>query len=229
MVSRSTGTLRRIVPAVAVSLSALLVGCSAGQVTQTDSIEPAVNGNRGDVGDIALRDTLLAYPESGDYREDDDAPLVLTIVNTGDAADELVSVSSPAAREVELIGDPSLPGRTSLHVVVPDESTETTESSAPSDTSTPETSESSETDATDPSAPPSASESPSATESAELETEIGRMSIVLTGLVQDLPPGRNVPVTFVFANAGQITVNLPIATPTTSRPDPTDDGEDSGH
>jgi copper(I)-binding protein len=245
MVSRTTGPLRKIVPAVAVGLTALLVGCGAGQVTQTDSIAPAVNGNRGDVGDIALRDVMLAYPESGEYNAEDDVPLVLTIVNTGDTADELVSVSSPAAYDVELSGNASLPGRSSLRVVVPDESAQTTGAApSPTDTSIPEES------ITDPSppaetgnesaAPPPASDEPptlgGTPDSEVTETpattpldEVGVMSVVLTRLVQDLGMGRNVPVTFVFAEAGEITIEVPIATPATARQDPPETGEDSGH
>lgn len=253
MLSRSTGPLRKIVPAVAAGLAALLVGCSSGQVTQTDTMPPAVNGNYGDVGDIALRDVMLAYPESGEYREGDDAPLVLTIVNTGSEDDELVSVSSPAARDVELIGNTRIPGRTSLQVIVPDESAET---SQPTTTETTETetettgttipeesitepSPPAETGEESPAPPPDSEEPPTLSDTADSEAtetpttspleEVGTMSIVLTGLVQDLPLGRNIPVTFVFANAGQITINLPVASPATARQDPPDTGDDSGH
>ena len=245
MLSRSTGPLRKIVPAVAVGLAALLVGCSSGQVTQTDSMEPAVNGNRGDVGDIALRDVVIAYPESGEYSAGDDAPLVLTIVNTGGTEDELVEVTSPAAGEVELIGNARVPGRMSLQVIVPDESAETS-SSQPTTTGTTvpeesitdpsppaETGDESAAPPPDSEEPPTLSDTPDS-EATETPTdspseEVGTMSIVLTDLVQDLPIGRNVPVTFVFANAGEITVNLPIASPATARQDPPEAEEDSGH
>jgi len=247
---RSTGPLRKILPAVAVGVVAL-AGCSVGQVTQTDSIEPAVNGNRADVGDIALRDVMVAYPENGGYEAGDDAPLLLTIVNVGGADDTLVSVSSPAATSVELVGDPAVPGRAALQVVVPDESAQPTSSQPSSQPSTqPETTESSlpESSITEPSAPadtgtPSSPESSSssseapAAESSEPQTtetelapqEVGTMSIVLTGLTADLPMGKNVPVTFVFASGGQVTVQLPIAAPATARPDPTGEEESGGH
>lgn len=227
MVSRrSTGPLRTILPAVAVGLMALgIAGCSAGQVTQTDSIEPAVNGNRGNVGDIALRDVMVAYPESGRYTAGDDAPLVLTIVNTGGTDDVLTSVTSPAATKVELLGDTSLPGRAALQVVVPDESTPSSASSATS----PETTESSlpESSITEPSAPAVTDTPTSESEPAEslpsvsgtelAPQEVGTLSIVLTGLTADLPIGKNLPVTFVFAEAGEVTINLPIGSPATAR------------
>ena len=237
MVSRrSTGPLRTLLPAVAVGLAALVVaGCSAGQVTQTDQMKPAVNGNKGDLGDVALRDVLVAYPESGSYDAGDDAPLTLTIVNVGGTDDELTAVSSPAAKEVELLGDVSLPGRAALQVVVPDESTPSSASSATS----PETTESSLPDSsiTEPSPPgetgtetsESASETTSTPEVTGTEIapqEVGTLSIVLTDLTADLPIGRNVPVTFVFAEAGEITLNLPIGAPATARPEATGSHEE---
>lgn len=207
-----------ILSAVAVGVVAL-AGCSAGQVTQTDSIEPAVNGNRADIGAVALRDVMIAYPEeAGGYDAGGAAPLVLTIVNTGDAVDELVSVSSPAASSVELAGNPTVPGRSALQVVVPDESEEPVSSQPETTTDEAEASE----------APGSETSAPETTETDPAPQELGTMSIVLTGLTADLPTGRNVPVTFVFANAGQVTVNLPIAAPATARPEPTGTEEDEG-
>lgn len=229
MVSRrSTGPLRTILPALTTGLVAGVValgiaGCSSGQVTQTDSIEPAVNGNQGNAGDMALRDVLVAYPESGSYGEGEDAPLTLTIVNTGGVDDELTSVSSPAAADVELVGRGAVPARSGLQVIIPEESTET-ESSEPPTTSAPSATQSEPSgtesaEPSEPSEPPSespssgASESPSMTPS-ETETapeDVGTMSIVLTGLTKDLPMGKNVPVTFVFAKGGEITIHVPIA------------------
>lgn len=233
--------LRKIVPAVAVGLVALLgiAGCSAGQVTQTDSIEPAVNGNKGDLGDIALRDVVIAYPEAGAYDQGDQAPLLLTIVNTDGGDDELVSVSSPAAGSVELLGDAVVAGRTRLRVIVPEEpvressapavtTTDGAESSAPGTTSSQPGSET-ETTGSETSAGSSAPETTATpTPTSEAPPEVGIMSIVLTDLVADLPIGRNVPVTFVFAEAGSITIQVPIATPATARPDPTGE-EDESH
>jgi copper(I)-binding protein len=252
MVSRWSGPLRTILPAVAVGLAALLVGCGSGQVTQTASIRPAVNGNQADVGQIALRDVMLAYPEGGQYRAGDQAPVLLSIVNTGTSDDELVSVSSPAAADVQLVGTTSLPGGTAVKVIVPEESVG--ESSAPSQTSdatgeaTPPTESSvpeeslsdpqppgdtqTGTTSSDQSAPPQTESSDSTvteTPTSLAPDEVGVLNIVLTGLVQDLPMGRNVPVTFVFAEAGSVTVQLPIATPETVRQDPPEHEAEGEH
>jgi copper(I)-binding protein len=236
MVSReTTRPLRKLVPAVAIGVSALLgiVGCSAGQVAQTAEMEPAVNGNTGQVGDLLLRDVMVAFPENGDaYAAGEDAPLLLTIANVGSADDELVGVTSPAGT-VEIVGNPKIPGQSALQVVRPGENpaASSTESSS---------AESSSSESTEPSSPES-SESPSsstgtpgssssgtpsgssATPTATPTTEesvpdvVGTISLVITGLTGDLPFGKTVPVTFEFKNAGKVTVSLPIAAPATAR------------
>ncbi|HET9118109.1 MAG TPA: hypothetical protein VFN75_08575, partial [Pseudonocardiaceae bacterium] len=44
-----------------------LVGCGAGQITQTDSQVAAVNGAYGNAGStIALRNVLIPYPSNPD-------------------------------------------------------------------------------------------------------------------------------------------------------------------
>jgi hypothetical protein len=224
MVSRrSIGPLRKILPAIAVGLVALgVAGCGSGQVTQTDSMEPAVNGNKGDLGELALRNVAIAYPENGSYDKGDDAPLLLTIVNTGGTDDELTAVSTPAAGTVEVTGDKTLPARTALQAVVPDESAasssvEPTESSAPSSSeSSAETSAPGSSGSESPE-PSSESSEPESTESAEAPDVVGMVYIQLRDLTADLPMGKNVPITFIFANAGQITISVPIDTPGTAR------------
>lgn len=239
MVSREpTGALRTILPAAALGLAGVLgvTGCSAGQVTQTDSVQPAVNGNTGQVGDISLRDVRVAYPDDGSYEPGDEVALQLTIVNDGDTATALESVSSDLSEvDAELLGNPSLPGRFGLHVVVPEEPTgnEAPETSGASETETsvtgtsvPETSGGEE--------PPSTETSGGEVTTTEQPTrpadepEVGTLSIVFTGLLVDLPIGRNVPVTFRFADGSEIEIALPIAAPTTLREEPPAD-EEGGH
>lgn len=244
MVSREpTGALRTILPAAALGLAGVLgvTGCSAGQVTQTDSVQPAVNGNTGQVGDISLRDVRMAYPEDGSYEPGDEVALLLTIVNDGDTATSLESVSSDISEEdAELLGNPSLPGRYGLHVVVPEEPTgnETAETTGSSE---PETSVTETTGTTETAPETSGTEQPPASETSSVEAtsteesappadepEVGTLSIVFTGLLVDLPIGRNVPVTFRFADGSEIEIALPIAAPTTPREEPPAD-EEGGH
>lgn len=239
MVSQSTRPLRKLVPAAAIGLSALLgiVGCGAGQVAQTAEMEPAVNGNMGQVGDLMLRDVQVAFPESGEaYTAGEDAPLTLTIVNVGGADDELVGVTSPAG-QVEIIGNARIPARTSLEVVLPadtasassePESTTTTTTT----TGTTGTSESETTGSEEPSSETSAPQMSAELTETQLPPDvIGTISLVIRQLTGDLPFGKQVPVTFEFAEAGKVTVNLPVAAPTTPRAEDRDqpEGGSEGH
>jgi copper(I)-binding protein len=89
----------RVVACCAAALA--LVGCGAGQITQTDNQVAAVDGAFGNVGNsIALRDVLLPYPQNptGTYPAGSTVPVVLTVVNQGDQPDELVAVTSPTGQ-----------------------------------------------------------------------------------------------------------------------------------
>jgi copper(I)-binding protein len=94
-----------------------LVGCSAGQITQTDSQVSAVNGANGNVGStIALRDVLIPYPSSpdGTYRAGSTVPVLLTIINQGTSADQLIGVASPAAGQAVVLGTTQIPPGTNV-------------------------------------------------------------------------------------------------------------------
>jgi hypothetical protein len=216
---QKTSQWLRLAPAaLGLGLAALLTvsGCSAGQVTQTDSMLPAVNGAIGGIGPIAIRDAKLAYPHGGSYLEGADAPLVLTIVNTGATDDELLEVSSPVAEDVELQGDQSLPARRALAVGTPGK--EVRESSSSARTTTPVTTTTLPVGSA-PGTSPSAT-APTTT-SSTARVEIGTLSIVLKGLNTEVTSGRTVQVTFVF-RTGSTTVDLPIASPISARPEPTE-------
>jgi copper(I)-binding protein len=249
MVSReTTRPLRKLVPAVAIGVSALLgvVGCGAGQVAQTAEMEPAVNGNMAEVGNLLLRDVVVAFPEDGEaYKAGDDAPLLLTIANIGTEDDELVGVTSPAGK-VEITGEARIPAQHALQVVLPEEnpgassssssksseSSESSESSASSESSV--TSGTTQTSEEPPSGAPS---SPSVTVTTTTEATapdvVGTISLVITGLTGDLPFGKTVPVTFEFRDAGKVTVSLPVGSPATARAEDRDndmvEGEGEGH
>jgi copper(I)-binding protein len=98
-----------------------LSGCGAGQVSQTATQEPAVNGTSGTVGPISLRDIHLRAAQSTDYVEPGrDAELLFVAVNgSPDVNDKLVSVTSDIGT-VSLSGDSSLPANGVLVVGEPD-------------------------------------------------------------------------------------------------------------
>jgi hypothetical protein len=102
------------------ALLATLTGCGAGQVSQTASQASAVNGYSGRAGDVEVRNAAIAYAGQADngaiYRAGQTAPLNMTLVNVGIAADRLVSVSSPVAAGGQIQGDGSIGAAQSITV-----------------------------------------------------------------------------------------------------------------
>ncbi len=100
----------RIVACCAAALA--LVGCGAGQITQTDSQVAAVDGSSIDIGDsIALRNVRLPYPQNqqGTYPSGSPVPVLVTIINQSSTTDELIAVTSPAASRALLLGTTRIP------------------------------------------------------------------------------------------------------------------------
>jgi copper(I)-binding protein len=114
--------------------AALLAGCGAGQQAQTSEQTSAVAGANTQVGNIAIRNAEIAYPDTipasaNVYPVGGTAPVEMVIVNQGTAADRLVSGTSPLGT-VQLEGDTSLPAGRAL-VAGTDESTQETPGAAP--------------------------------------------------------------------------------------------------
>jgi copper(I)-binding protein len=219
-------------------IAVLLVGCGAGQITQTDTQQSEVNGSSGQVGAIAVRDAELMYPDNpqGVYAPGSSATLVVTIANTGILDDRLLSVSSPAATSVTIDGSSTgtkpLPGNFSISsgldvddstgiVLPPGAATITappaqtsgsgspTSGASSSDTSSPDTS-------TSGNAGSESSSSAAPTTTTAPPTPPGTVRIVLAGIRtingQSLRAGLTIPLTFTFAHAGQVTLQeVPIA------------------
>ncbi len=188
--------LARLAPAaLGVTAAVLLAGCGTGQVAQTANEESAVNGASATIGTIAIRDAQLApAPQpQGYYTSGADAPLIMTIVNTGSASDKLLSVSSPDAAGASIVGDSELIAGTSVR------STEVPAGKTASPQATPSQS-----------TPSQANPSSDARPTPSLP--IGQIRITLTGLkVHQLRTGYEVPVVLTFAKAGKVTVPMPIA------------------
>lgn len=93
-----------------------LVGCSAGQVNTSGDEVSAVNGATGHLKQLDILNATIAHPQ-GDaqtYQPGDSAPLDFTVTNAGGQSDKLVSVSTPAAKNVMLKGQTDIAGGTSL-------------------------------------------------------------------------------------------------------------------
>ena len=100
--------------ACGLSAAFVLSGCSAGQISQTATQQPAVNGTLAWVGDptsgIALRNLHLRAPQTSDYvRPGGDAELLFVAVNeSAEKDDRLVSITSSVGT-VSLTGNLSGP------------------------------------------------------------------------------------------------------------------------
>jgi copper(I)-binding protein len=219
---------RRVFGAAALALGAALVlaGCGAGQITQTASQQAAVNGTHAQVKDIALRDAAVQYPTSGPgYPAGATPALTLTIVNLGTQDDSLVSVTTEGG-QATIAGSKDVVAAHSL-VIGPDDAVESTNevqttspsapassSGAPTSPSTP-TGTSSGTGTSTSSTATSTSEVPSSGAAATptAPEKVGQATVTLAPLKQPLWPGQVIKVTFVFKNAGPVTVELPVAAP----------------
>lgn len=219
---------RRVLGAGVLALGAALVlaGCGAGQITQTDSQQPAVNGTHAQVKTIDLRNAAVQYPTSGPgYAAGATPALTLTIVNRGGQDDSLVSVTTEDGGQATIDGSKTVVAMHSL-VIGPDDAVESTNEvqstgaptsspSAPTSSGTP-TSSSSATNSpgNNLTASPTSevpSSGPAATPTAP--EKVGQATVTLPALKQPLWPGQVIKVTFVFQNAGPVTVDLPVAAP----------------
>ncbi|MFD2398469.1 copper chaperone PCu(A)C [Prauserella oleivorans] len=97
----------------------LVTGCGAGQITQTDTQVAAINGASGQTGTIAVRNAELAYPEGvqpAAYLRGTDAEVLMSIVNQGGRADQLVSARSDAATNITIRGTRTVPAGAALAI-----------------------------------------------------------------------------------------------------------------
>jgi hypothetical protein len=102
-------------------ITAVLSGCGAGQISQMSTQEPAVNGNKVTVNNVALRDIRIQAAQSGDFlRPGRTVDLVLVAVNQSpDVADRLVGITTDIGT-VTLSGDSRLPASGMLFIGRPE-------------------------------------------------------------------------------------------------------------
>lgn len=102
-------------------IAVALTGCGAGQISQMSTQEPAVNGNKVTVNNVALRDIRIQAVQTGDYLQPGrTVDLVLVAVNQSpDVADRLVGVTSDIGT-VTVSGDARLPAGGMLFVGTPE-------------------------------------------------------------------------------------------------------------
>ncbi|MDX3188225.1 hypothetical protein PV458_07445 [Streptomyces sp. MN03-5084-2B] len=221
---------RRVLGAGVLALGAALVlaGCGAGQITQTDSQQPAVNGTHAQVKSIDLRNAAVQYPTSGPgYAAGATPALTLTIVNRGAQDDSLVSVTTEDGGKATIDGSRTVVAMHSL-VIGPDDAVESTNEVQATSSGAPTSSASAPTAGGTPTGSSSATNSPgnnlTASPTSEVPSsgpaatptapeKVGQATVTLPALKQPLWPGQVIKVTFVFQNAGPVTVELPVAAP----------------
>jgi copper(I)-binding protein len=209
-----------------------VAGCGAGQITQTSRQVAAVEGANATAGEIAIRNATVEFdaPAQGAavYPAGGNAPLQMSIVNTGAEVDRLVAASSPAAASVEISGVLRIPGGQELRIEgapaaaavapvpaegAPPTASAATPGAAPA-TATPEPP--ADAAAATPEATPAVAAPPAA------EGEPGVGNIVLTGLREDVQAGLTYPLILTFERAGEVRFDVPVANPDTLR-------EEAGH
>lgn len=160
MFRTSTRTASGVLAGLLVAAAVTITGCAAGQVSQTADQVSSVDGGVGNVGQIGIRNALLATPANGSYAKGADVPVLLWLTNTGLSSDTLSSVSTSAASSVAIGGTATLQPQSRMEV----------------GTSTP-------------------------------------VTLTVKGLTDGLSFGTSIPLTFSFATAGNVTVNVPIEIP----------------
>jgi copper(I)-binding protein len=98
-----------------------LVGCGAGQISQTATQEPAINGTGASIDNLTLRNVHLQAVQTGDaLQPGTDVDLIFTVSNqSADTDDRLVRITSEVGT-VSLTGNTDLPANGVLEVGVPD-------------------------------------------------------------------------------------------------------------
>jgi copper(I)-binding protein len=230
-------TVRRLGIGLAVAVALLTSGCAAGQQAQTADQKAVEAGTEANAGNIALRTVLIESPvgRTPYYPVGSDASLRLVLVNSGVKADQLTGITSPAftswgafattadAAAVSEAANPqtssaaassSAPAAASSSA--PASASSSTGSGAPATGASGSGAASSSAPATPSSTPtqlptPSTSVALAAGTSVSWSVPDAKGALLLMHLKQRLYPGTTVQLTFTFAEAGTITVQVPIA------------------
>jgi copper(I)-binding protein len=196
-----------------------LAGCGAGQITQTSNQQSAVGGANAGTGAFVVRDARIAFAEgtkgANVYNRGTDAPLEMSIVNSGAESDKLVSVTSPVAASVKISGEAGLPGGQVLLVegeaAAPASAAPGQAGAAPAAPNASPNPSAAPTAAAPSSAAPSSSAEPAGVGGAR------EAQVVLTGLREDVRAGLTYPIVLTFERAGQISLQVPVGNPSEPR------------
>ncbi len=224
-VSAEPVRMRRLGTAAALATALLISGCAAGQHASTAQEKPSIDGTNATLGTIALRGLVIEPPAGATpfYGPGTDAAVKLVIVNSGTKTDTLTNITSPT------VGDWGAFGTTAAAAAVvaadnpaPPSSAAASSASSPAGAS---------------SGAPSSASSPAATSAQPPSVPTGQKSVpivaggrvswgvpetdavlLLLHATKRIYPGTTVPVTFTFANAGSITVAVPVGLSSNPQP-----------
>jgi hypothetical protein len=230
---RSLGTRRTVLAAAAAVLaSAVVAGCSAGQVAETSLKRPSnqgVNVNNSD-NSVLIRNLAVSYNGPMGYPANSSAPLELGLYNQ---TQQEVIVNISSTRPTDGSADPDVITGTSVGLVggpATPSSTAIPEPSGSRGPAVPETSEGPNAGVQGTSAAPSVEPTISAAPSEAAQPArivlgpLGsatflpgdKQSLQVQGLSGRLMPGQSVYVTFEFSNgAQQLTVPVAVTVPLT--------------
>jgi copper(I)-binding protein len=118
---RSNGRPAVMALAAAALIGAVaLTGCGTGQLSQTASMESAVDGNQAVLNNVALRNVHIQAQQNRDFLQPGTTvDLVLVVTNQSpDVGDKLVRISTDIGK-VTVTGDATLPAGGTLFVGTP--------------------------------------------------------------------------------------------------------------
>jgi copper(I)-binding protein len=215
----------------AAAIGVLLIGpvalsaCSGGQVNQTASQVRDTVGATVQVGNLTLRGIELGYPSSGSYAAGDDAVLNGAIVNGGDTADTLVSITGDGFAGVTVTGTgaqaTTTPGSTAATSSAASTAGATTASStataAPTSGAAATTTSGAAATTTGPTSAALPSQPPTHDVGIQIPAAsaifLGQNSphVTLAGLTRSLNAAQSLMLTFTFQRAGAVAVPVLIA------------------
>lgn len=229
MLSRG-GTKRRAAAAVAIT-GLVASGCGAGRNAQTVEQRPTIDGTNATLGHLGLRGLAIMAPNNPPfyYAAGSAAPLKLVIVNNGERPDSLTAITSSAVGSWASFAT-AAQASAAAPAAAP---ASRTASAAVSASASPGAAVSSNPLANGTSAVPA----PTGQQSVQIQPNErvsygvpdSQKALMLLRLRTRLYPGNAVPITFTFARAGKVTVQVPImlttAPPSSIVPGPNVSGE----
>lgn len=208
---------------VAVCATLTTGACAAGQLAATANETPAIGGTTGHLGEMQLHAVAIVAPDGACVLPGADAALTFVLVNTGHDEDSLTGVSSPrfgSSAAVASASDLASYAATDAGTgtCAPSSGDQATPAPAVSPTAAPALPSAAGPQTVPPGRLLQLGVYGAGTNSPDVPTE----PIVLLRQLQDsaqqkgpLYPGESIPVTFTFAKAGSITLQVPVQLSTT--------------